>query len=1117
MPEYLAPGVYVEEVDTGPKPIEGVSTSTSGMVGVTEWGPENVATLVTGFADFKRQFGGYLNYRQYTDHKWYLPHTVEGFFTNGGKRLYIVRVLPEKAEFAKTLLFDRGNSTDAVRRLAVNAFKGHKLLLLESDASSISDKYLRLNDEELSEYVQAVDPPSSTSTAGVRTLRVPLYFSHNSKTKVEEVTATDSASPNNLSTTLKSESSPGESRINLESRENVKADSVLRIASTSSNTREFAIVASVPADPNDTSVTLRHPLAFEHSKTEEVKLVTFVLAGTPDELEQEAKAGSAILFLKNPDASWGGSSEKIIQIGENTEREYHVLARIKSNFPIAFNLKFKAVFNHLSTEPITLVTFPDVTTNGLDTTLKQPASAGDQTITLNSIVNLAKGQYVRIGDSTSETVEYCQIIEDPKDSKVKLNRPLSFNHPNPSPAVLVTRTPTSGKLSFLIQSLSAKQKHVMVADDAVFAENDIVEIGNQNSPTVEYKILGKPIDFKLIEIKDYTEESTPGGGDYPGLASDHNHGIEVFERSPLLRVQAIDRGIWGNSLQIEIEDDSPILDTIATADPDPSSLKLTLASIFGIEQGSILQLEVSQTLTDLPPKLTFPNDLKSQIRYDESQKLLFFQGVISELDQAQLLKLSDELAYQTAIQGLAQKSQTLYPQGRKVVSIDGNTVTLSAPHTVPISKGTKARTREFRLTIKYIQNNPLTGKPRTLGSEVHRHLSTDPRHSRYVTKVIGAIYRQEATTPRRADGRTEGESNLIRVEDALSDKNTGVLSISDRTTAENNIRIGPDLIWKILSDGRRLVVGLPLVNGDDKINDITDSTYLGADAVDPKDRQGLFVLKNIDEISIVAIPGRTSPQVQETLINHCELMRYRFAVMDSEIGSNLADVQVQRGLYDSKYAAIYYPWLRINDPFPDNPRITSYVSIPPSGHVIGIYARNDIERGVYKAPANEVIRGISDLEFKLFKEQQDILNPRNINVLRNFRENNRGLRVWGARTLSSDSDWKYINVRRLFIFIERSIDIGTQWVVFEPNNEQLWARVIRVISAFLTTVWRNGALMGLTPEQAFFVKCDRTTMTQDDIDNGRLIVEVRIAPVKPAEFVIFRIGQWVGGSSVDEG
>jgi uncharacterized protein len=181
--------------------------------------------------------------------------------------------------------------------------------------------------------------------------------------------------------------------------------------------------------------------------------------------------------------------------------------------------------------------------------------------------------------------------------------------------------------------------------------------------------------------------------------------------------------------------------------------------------------------------------------------------------------------------------------------------------------------------------------------------------------------------------------------------------------------------------------------------------------------------------------------------------------------------------------------------------------VPPSGYVVGVYARADVQRGVHKAPANEVVLGIRDLEFRLTKGEQDILNPKHINCLRDFRDLNRAIRVWGARTLSSDPEWKYINVRRLFLFVEKSIERGTQWAVFEPNAEPLWATIRRSLTDFLTAVWRSGALEGTKPEEAFFVKCDRSTMTQNDIDNGRLIILVGIAPVKPAEFVIFRISQ----------
>jgi uncharacterized protein len=688
MPEYLAPGVYVEEVDTGSKPIEGVSTSTSGMVGVTERGPVNVPTLVTGFADFQRQFGGYLNYRQYRDN-WYLPHTVEGFFTNGGKRLYIVRVLPNGATFAQ----------------------------------------LTLN----------------------------------------------------------------------------------------------------PDLQNSAAVTL----------------------------ESKTVATAAIV--------------------------------------------------------------------------------GALTLTLNDVTILTQGMWLQVGSTSS--LEFVNVIKvDNTNNQITLNAPLRFAH----------------------------------ASGAV-----------------------------VNEVNTF-----------------------IF--------QAIDPGAWGNGLQVTAKEDN-LVDTRLTVAANSGDTSLTLQSLVGIEVGSVI--EVNYT----------------------------------EITAGQFYKV-------TALDPL------------------NKMLTISPALTTSIVLATNAlvRSREFSLKIDLIQSNPMTNRTRAIVSQTHRNLATDPRHSRYLVRVLGAI--STVDTPLGADGRTNGESDLVRVAEGLT--------VAHAQTA---IRTGFGSSSSSLS------------GGNDNEGSINNDTYIGQDDVNPQSRTGLFALKNIEEVSIVAIPGRTSQTVQTALIDHCELMRYRFAVLDSQQGDRLADIQLQRGLYDTKYASLYYPWLKIPDPFPENPQAQGTVLIPPSGHTIGIYARSDIERGVYKAPANEVIRGISDLEFKLMKEQQDILNPRNINVLRNFRENNRGLRVWGARTLSSDPDWKYINVRRLFIFIENSIDRGTQWVVFEPNNELLWERVKRVVSAFLTNVWRDGALMGKTPEEAYFVKCDRTTMTQNDIDNGRLIIQVGIAPVKPAEFVIFRIGQWAGGSELEEG
>ncbi|MBI4539736.1 MAG: phage tail sheath family protein [Gemmatimonadetes bacterium] len=270
---------------------------------------------------------------------------------------------------------------------------------------------------------------------------------------------------------------------------------------------------------------------------------------------------------------------------------------------------------------------------------------------------------------------------------------------------------------------------------------------------------------------------------------------------------------------------------------------------------------------------------------------------------------------------------------------------------------------------------------------------------------------------------------------------------------------------------------------------------------------GLLGLERIDEVTMLTAPDEHgfAPQLRNAVVIQCERLRDRFAILS--VAQNQRNVNNILPNPPTSYAALYWPWIYVGHP---NGR--DRIIVPPVGHMAGIYARTDIERGVHKAPANAVVRGALDLEFPVARGMQDILNPRGVNVIRDFRADRRGVRLWGARTMSDDPTWKYVNVRRLFIFLEESIDEGTQWVVFEPNAEPLWDRVRRSIESFLITVWRNGALMGTRQEEAFYVKCDRTTMTQDDIDNGRLICYIGVAPVKPAEFVIFRIHQWALGA-----
>lgn len=304
---------------------------------------------------------------------------------------------------------------------------------------------------------------------------------------------------------------------------------------------------------------------------------------------------------------------------------------------------------------------------------------------------------------------------------------------------------------------------------------------------------------------------------------------------------------------------------------------------------------------------------------------------------------------------------------------------------------------------------------------------------------------------------------------------------------------------------------IPLQQGTDEPLEPIDFTGAGSG---PDNKIGLQALKDVDEISILCCPdehyfGENDTTISDALVGQCEELKYRFAILQAAKTRRDYAMTGPSSPSPRGYAAFYFPWLQIINPVSGVP-----VLVPPGGHIAGIYARSDTNRGVNKDPANEVIRGISQLQLQINNGQQAILNPKGVNCLRYFK--GQGNLVCGGRTNASNPDWKYINVRRLFIFVEKSIDRGTQWVVFEPNDESLWARARRSVGDFLTGLWKDGMLQGATKEQAFFVHCDRTTMTQADLDNGRFIMLIGIAPVKPAEFVIFRIAQHSGGSDVTE-
>jgi phage tail sheath protein FI len=347
-------------------------------------------------------------------------------------------------------------------------------------------------------------------------------------------------------------------------------------------------------------------------------------------------------------------------------------------------------------------------------------------------------------------------------------------------------------------------------------------------------------------------------------------------------------------------------------------------------------------------------------------------------------------------------------------------------------------------------------------------------------------------------------AKILMLRDALFTKpvaNTPVVTGQKPPSQPTDADLSIDLLLKGGNDGER-------PKADD---------YRGAENDKTKTKTGLVAFEDIEDISIVAAPGSTynmmgsyradATSTVNSLISHAQRMRYRIAVLDSGDGMAISEVREMRAKIDSTYAALYYPWVRVLDPVTGTERV-----MPPSGFVTGIYARNDINRAVYKAPANEVVVSAIGFETLLNKSQQDVLNPEGINCFRFFE--GRGFRLWGARTISSDPEWKYVNLRRYFAYLEHSIDRSTQWAVFEPNGEALWANVRRSVEDFLLNEWQMGALLGDKPEKAFFVKCDRSTMSQNDLDNGRMVCLIGVVPLRPAEFVIFRVGQWTADRKV---
>jgi phage tail sheath protein FI len=1153
MPEYLAPGVYVEEIDTGNKPIEGVSTSTAGMIGVTERGPVNVPILITGTGEFNRWFGGLLNFIDYsnpaTGHHCYLPHAVEGFFTNGGKRVYITRVLDtDLATRAASFLFNRdmdppGAKTILLRAMAENTGTAANppLLLVLPDAKLTAKEWIRIGDGSEAEYRQITVNPVLDTVAVP--LGMPLSRSHADTAgpiSIDEIKPADLLKFTLVAPAPALRITHGQQTIEIKGSQadvtkfmkDIAAALPLEIiekTNTKISEYRYALHA-ISLSPTNLQVSLDSPLRLSYADGAAVNYLNLTAAPVKSaKLDPSARAGDSLLLVNDRGGKFNvRTNVAVIKQANNFEiRRVGELGQVTLNVPITEEYPADTLVESVNLQDDSHITMAKAAAG--DGTAAKPISLTNKA----DAASLSVGQTLNLVDPTAPETVVIQAI-DVANGKIQTETPLAFpkgagiavvpmralTAPIKEGASFITLDnrrgivvgdvlrigPPNNEEFVTVQQLPNRAVTGPDRGNVIFSPSVTraystsgTPIVRQNSVTVANKqpsvlVLDAPQGTNIVLVSDGNGGSyaantlrltTPSGAIFyhrvssvsaalvpqlvtldQALHRSHRPGEPVIQRQPLMNVVSLDAGAWGNRLRVSVEDEPDGLVTGTKLDLVISPTKIRLASAAGVEAGTVLEFRTADAKrVDSPIKVAAINRATGEIILDTP--LTVAQQVV----------------------------------------------------------GLGVQSLEFRLTVNLLRQLDTVNPARNetiLDSEVFRYLSMDPRHSRYVQAIIGTTWDDSPGTKldhsehplRLSDRRPEGESWYIRVRDwALSDPS--LLNNDARQAAQYKVRLGPEALVDVLSDGRLRPARIRLedTEGNDSISSLMDTVnYIGTDDPTPENRTGLQCLRNIEEISIVACPGRTSVTIQNALINHCELMRYRFTVLDGlrPPDDSLPDVQKQRQQFDTKYAALYHPWLLVPDPYPISTANIALYPIPPSGHVVGVYARTDIERGVHKAPANELVRGITGLQRLLNKEEQDILNPYpvNINVIRDFRNNGRGIRVYGGRVITSDSDWKYVNVRRLLIFIEASIDRGLQWAVFEPNAEALWGRVRRAISNFLTLVWRNGGLEGTKPEEAYFVKCDRTTMTQTDIDSGRLIVVIGVAPVKPAEYVIIRIGLW---------
>lgn len=1073
MPTYQTPGVYIEELPA-PQTIEGVSTSTAGFVGLTTKGPSLGNRLITSFAAFQRIFGGYV------DESWgnarYLAFAVEGFFRNGGNLAYVARIVGDGATAAERR-YNNGFNTRLAADTAAEQTARDTVRLTSLYGIDVGDRLI---------FRETFAGVPITETRRVirydaQTRRVWLEAALTSRFTAARCVVTQENVP---------APEPGTSEARLTVRAN--SEGLWGDALSVEVAPSYGAGAITRAATVDFSTTLLpRPLAFAEGGPAQGALET-VLAGA------DVQIGD-VLLLTNPD---GHSEERLLITAEQPEGAPDT-TRVVWERPLqhAYDAAGSTV------ERITRVLEP-VTPAYLTFAVAGPA-ADATSIEVVSVSGVSVGDVIEFV-SPDGTVSRRRIVTavDPDGLTVAWEGELGVDFADDATVRHVTHGDPVD-LAFAADPPAADATEVELVDASAVTVNAILEFADAAGSTVRVVVdqvedttvrwsgelgLADVATVRLLPVAQVVELALLGTGPAASATDvrvSGDPGVRAFDAiefrnpstDPPLVVRRVVTNVVGNQIEFEAlgateSFDVPGATALWIASPrarvaSTAELAAEMAAAEDQDSGPVLvrvrQGGWSQILEVLEidgDEVVFNGATRPVARAFAASEA----GILTTLERAlagragsRNLDLGSAAnLYARAVIEIDDGSQKSY---HRVDSVDGNTLTLIDALTEGVPGGVTVRVVELSVAVEEEDG----------ASELFQGLSLDPAAERFAPTVIGRGSRLITVA-------VEGELGPLPFD-------------------------LPQVRWSLLNatppvDPTRLTGG-----SDGGVP--TAGAYIGRDD-GPGQRTGIAALADQDDVALVAVPGITDPDVQIALLDHCALLKSRFAILDSAPGSPIGtgtadDVLVQRSQFDSLYGAIYFPWLRTRNPLDDDD--PDGLLVPPSGHVAGICARVDQERGVHKAPANETVRGITDVELKVSDREQAVLNPAAVNVIRDFRDKQRGLRVYGARVLTTNVAWRYVPVRRLAIFIEQSLNVGLQWVVFEPNAEPLWAKVRRTVENFLTVVWRNGALEGITPEEAFQVQCGRGTMSPDDIASGRLIVVVGFAPVRPAEFVIIRVFQ----------